>query len=408
MKMFSVIGAGYGDEGKGLAVDAKAHDLLSEGEVTVVRVNGGAQAGHTVHTPEGARHVFHQIGAGSFAGARTHWACGFAASPMFWAEEKAEVAALGGRVDAITADPRVLITTPWDIMINQFAEQARGEARHGSCGMGFGETVERSESGWGLTMADLADPKLWDRLDLIRSEWVPRRLVALGIDPDPHAALVLDEGILAAFLEDILRMRNDVAILPDTGLRDPAFGQILTEGAQGLGLDMDVGAFPHVTRSHTGLRNVMRLARDLGASMIETTYMTRAYGTRHGAGPFAGEGNISAWAEVVDPTNAPNGWQGRIRTGVLHLDEMRLRMDRDLAAADAMGISVLRKVGVSCLDQVVGEPQVFLNGRVITSLGPEFIANALGGPLGLCGSGPHREAVEIIGRKIRVPDLMAV
>ena len=67
MRIRSVIGAGYGDEGKGLAVDALAHEALSSGEATVVRVNGGAQAGHTVQTPDGRRHVFHQFGAGSLA-----------------------------------------------------------------------------------------------------------------------------------------------------------------------------------------------------------------------------------------------------------------------------------------------------------------------------------------------------
>lgn len=62
----AVIGANYGDEGKGLVTDALSHN-----DTTVVRFNGGGQAGHTVVTPDGRRHVFKHIGAGSFRGAHT-------------------------------------------------------------------------------------------------------------------------------------------------------------------------------------------------------------------------------------------------------------------------------------------------------------------------------------------------
>ena len=68
MKAFAIIGAAFGDEGKGLMTDylASNHD----GKALVVRFNGGAQAAHTVQTPSGQRHVFKHLGSGSFSGKR--------------------------------------------------------------------------------------------------------------------------------------------------------------------------------------------------------------------------------------------------------------------------------------------------------------------------------------------------
>jgi len=75
-----VIGANYGDEGKGAAVDRLATEAGAQ--CLVVRFNGGAQAGHTVETPDGRRHVFSHFGAGSFAGARTFLSRFFVSNPI--------------------------------------------------------------------------------------------------------------------------------------------------------------------------------------------------------------------------------------------------------------------------------------------------------------------------------------
>lgn len=115
----AVVGAGYGDEGKGLLVDALAHGR-GAGTV-VVRHNGGAQAGHTVTAPDGRRHVFHHVGSGSLAGAATHLSRHFVSNPAILAREIDALAALGV-APRITADEGGLVTTPWDMMVNQFVE----------------------------------------------------------------------------------------------------------------------------------------------------------------------------------------------------------------------------------------------------------------------------------------------
>ena len=109
----------------------------------VVRFNGGAQAGHTVVTPEGRRHVFSHIGSGTFAGAATFLSRFFVSHPLLFLKEWEVLAAQGVR-PVVYVDPDSPVTTPYDMMINQIIEQEQGAARHGSCGLGFGETLERN------------------------------------------------------------------------------------------------------------------------------------------------------------------------------------------------------------------------------------------------------------------------
>jgi adenylosuccinate synthase len=202
-KALAVIGAAYGDEGKGLMTDSL---VAATNAPVVVRTNGGAQAGHTVTTPDGRRHVFSHIGSGAFAGAATHFSRFFVTHPMFFLAERERVLLIGGNV-TVSADPRALVTTPFDILVNQIVEDSRGAARHGSCGMGFGETIERNLRGdVALSVADLAGSRLGmvSKLERIRRTWVPARLANLGIAevPDKFQDILKDDAILRRFLDD--------------------------------------------------------------------------------------------------------------------------------------------------------------------------------------------------------------
>src|SRR5262249_8795597 len=109
-----VIGAGYGDEGKGLMTDALAASFGPA--ATVVRFNGGAQAGHTVTLASGRRHVFHHIGSGTLAGVRTFLSRFFVANPILFGPEIAALKS-AGVTPRIMIDPDAPITTPYDMMI---------------------------------------------------------------------------------------------------------------------------------------------------------------------------------------------------------------------------------------------------------------------------------------------------
>jgi adenylosuccinate synthase len=352
---WSVIGAGYGDEGKGLMTDALAAALGSE--TVVVRTNGGAQAGHTVRTPDGRAHVFHHVGSGALAGAATHLSRFFVHHPMLLGEEVRRLQALGGNV-SISADPRGYVTTPWDMMVNQAVEQARGADRHGSCGHGFGETVGRcEETRFGLTLGDLAAADLSARLRAIRDEWAPARLAALGVGGDP--ALLASEAIFDRFMEDAAAILGLVDLRPDAALADaPA---VIFEGAQGLMLDQHYGAFPYVTRSNTGIANMAVVAAEAGIAHVDALYVTRCYRTRHGAGPLPDEADISAHFAAEDSTNMPNPWQGNLRFAELDLGILGAAILHDLLRAGP--VAVTPHLAVTCLDQARGVIPFRAGGR---------------------------------------------
>lgn len=388
----AVIGAGYGDEGKGLLVDALCARLGPD--TVVVRHNGGAQAGHTVQLPDGRRHVFHHVGAGSFAGARTHLSRFFVSNPILLGPELAELARLGV-VPRVTADERGALSTPYDMLLNRLAEEARGDGRHGSCGIGFGETIERNlHPSYALTLADLRGDldDLARRLDRIRREWVPRRLTRLGL-PDLYLRgrdAILSDDLLARFLGECAAFLASVDLVRDLDEAAGPDAPLVFEGAQGLGLDQDYGAFPHVTRSRTGLANAAALARELSRppDRLEAVYATRAYVTRHGAGPLAHALPGAPWAGVVDETNLPNAWQGGLRFGLLDLDVLAGAVRRDVADATA-ALKVAHRLAVTCLDQIGGHA-TWMEGREARKGGASDLAAAAGAAVG--GEAPPLES----------------
>jgi adenylosuccinate synthase len=145
MRATAVIGAAFGDEGKGLLTDHYVSELRAHGRRPIVcRFNGGANAGHTV--VRGAkRHVFSHFGAGSLLEAETYLSEFFVANPLLWQKEWRQLVELGVE-PVVYLDRQAPLTVPYDIMINQFAEEHRGNHRHGSCGIGIHETVVRNES----------------------------------------------------------------------------------------------------------------------------------------------------------------------------------------------------------------------------------------------------------------------
>ena len=375
----AIIGAGYGDEGKGLLTDLMA---AATADSVIVRSNGGAQAGHTVVTPDTKRHVFHHVGSGALAGAPTHLSAHFVAHPMMLLGEWQVLRGLGANV-IISSDPRAIVTTPFDVMINQALEMSRGGARHGSCGLGFGETIERNlRPGFAIRTVDLFRPDLTARLHRIWSEWLPERLGQLGIAALPGSiADGLDvDSVIARFRMDCEAYLDRVTLWPDSRIAEK--GQVIFEAAQGLMLDQTYGAFPHVTRSNTGLRNMLSIAAEAGIDGIDATYATRCYATRHGAGPFPHEVGSLDGIAVEDPTNAPNAWQGTLRLAPLDTAVLGEAIAHDLRLAMEAGPTVRASIAVTCLDQAKA-PLAVRDGDTIRRPDPEEAARSIAEDVGL-------------------------
>lgn len=393
-KAQAVIGAGYGDEGKGLMTDFHA----ARGASMVVRTNGGAQAGHTVTTDDGKRHVFHHFGSGALAGAPTHLSRFFIVNPIVFDKERQELESLSAEV-RVSLSPKALVTTPYDMMLNQAVEMKRGQARHGSCGLGIGETEERSgQSRFRLDVArliSLTRDDLRNEMLNIRENWVPWRFRALGIEnlPDGMSTVFSSGELIERFLDDCEQFLANVQLLDDENLPD----NVLFEGAQGLLLDQDYGAFPHVTRSNTGLKNMVSVAHSAGIGSIDVTYATRAYITRHGAGPLAHEGEDMSWLHMIDETNAPNEWQGNIRTAPLDVDVLREAISHDLTLCG--DVKITPDLSVSCLDQIETSGVFYKNGcakRISADDIPQFISAATGHHVAFGSFGPTRKSIQDI------------
>ena len=130
---------------------------------------------------------------------------------MLFHQERRALAALGLQPQVLV-DPSAPVTTPYDVMINQQLEAARGADRHGSCGIGFGETIERIEnSAFGLSVIDLLEPAvLIERLDQIRSRYLPARLDRLKLKPLNQQ--LLGDDIFERFIDDALCFTEHVTL----------------------------------------------------------------------------------------------------------------------------------------------------------------------------------------------------
>lgn len=379
----AVIGANYGDEGKGLMTDYHAAPAGRDG--IVVRFNGGAQAGHTVATSGGVRHVFSHVGSGTLAGAATFLSRHFVCHPALFFKEAGVLAAAGVAAPPVFVDDRAPVSTLYDILINQVAERRRGNGRHGSCGMGFGETIERNlDPEFTLTVADLRHGAgyLLHRLAAIRDDYVPRRLAALGIrDLDAQAAeWFASDAALQRYAHAAMQFRRATRTARPGILGE--WTRVVFEGSQGLLLDQDRGAFPYVTRSHTGIRNALDVAAEAALDALDVTYVTRAYVTRHGAGPLANELADKPYAGIEDHTNVPNEFQGTLRFAHLDLDLLERTIRTDFADALARpGVAARLNLAVTCLDQV-GPAVSFVENGTVKTTAPDTLAARLAARLG--------------------------
>lgn len=349
----AIIGGGYGDEGKGLMTDFMATRLYNP---IIILPNGGCQRGHGVTTPTGKHHVFSHFSSGTFWGAPTFLSRFFVVNPKLFRLEHEQFVKKFGITPEIYVDAECMTTTPIEMMINQILEMNRGAAKHGSCGVGFGETLERQKRmEFYLTISYLQGAffgQIEVDIDRIKEEYLPSRLNTLRI-PEEFMDALSSKQLVDDFLEDLEYFHDHTTIVDDQSIlydRDTIF-----EAGQGLEIDQDYGVFPYVTRSNCGMRNITKLIEELvlDIDILTVTYVTRAYKTRHGAGPLRHE--IYDQFPYADKTNKVNEWQGPLRWGHFRFDEYRSITDKDFALYANDGndcYDVRRADAMTCLDQV--------------------------------------------------------
>ncbi len=321
---------GFGDAGKGSIVDALTRQT---GAKTVVRYNGGAQAAHNVVTPDGRHHTFAQFGSGTFVpGTETFLSRFMMLHPLAMLAEERHLRTLG--VDDAFARMRVdvqaLVTTPFQQSANRIKEMLRGGERHGSCGMGVGETM----SDWlahGADMLfadDLPDPaRAAQKLRFIRdakwAELAPHLCNAPMTDELAAEIKIFHDPALIEATADVYAYFAGLVTLTDIDHLRRTAGTLIFEGAQGVLLDEWYGFFPYNSWSTLTFKNAETLLSEAGFNG-ETIKLglLRAYATRHGAGPFVTE-DATLTVALPDSHNGNNPWQRHFRVGWLDFVALR-------------------------------------------------------------------------------------
>lgn len=332
-----VIGANYGDEGKGLVTNYFSSKAKSDNKSCLnVLFNGSCQRGHTVELKDGTRHVFHHFGSGTFAGAATYFDVDFIVNPIFFVEEYIELRDKYGVEPVCHLNPRCRVGVPYDAFINQELESSRGDFRHGSCGLGVWETARRYDTIYSLTFEDmvrLSDELLDEYLNDIAAHYVECAMFEYGIYDRLHniAELCRSEKLRAEYIKAFRAMQHLVEPAEFEDLVKQ-YDVIVFEGGQGLALDQDnVEMWPHITASPTGSCIPVSACKDVGVEDIEVVYVTRTYFTRHGAGPFPTEcSREELGLQYEDETNIHNEHQGSIRYGRFDEEEFRRRISKDM------------------------------------------------------------------------------
>ncbi len=314
MKAIVTVGLGFGDEGKGATVDFLTRRYRAE---VVVRYCGGSQAGHNVELPDGSRHTFSQFGAGTLAGAKTYLGPRMIISPATLPPEAEHLKRLGveNPYALLTVHPDCLVSTFYHITMNRLRELSRGEDRHGSCGLGIGETRHYwLRYGQDAVFAnDLRDPRtLRAKLALLRD----RVLLEMQELPtlDEESSRAIHETRPAEEAGSLQSAFQGATLSP----RLPEAQTLVFEGAQGVLLDEWKGFPPYTTWSTVTTHHAWELIAEHQIEEVTVLGLTRAYATRHGSGPFP-TFDPELTARTLDPGNPENPWQGRLRCGALDL-----------------------------------------------------------------------------------------
>jgi adenylosuccinate synthase len=286
-----VIGAQWGDEGKG-----KITDLLSKSADVVVRYQGGVNAGHTVVVEE-QTFKLHLIPSGIlYPDTECIIGCGTVIDPQVLIEELDQLEALKISTRNLLISQNAHVTMPYHRLIDQASEERRGSYKIGTTGRGIGPTYADKSERTGIRVLDLMDT------DGLREQ------VRWTID---YKNVILEklynlppldaESVIEQYLGYAERLRPHIV---DSSLKIyDAIGRrrnVLFEGAQGTLLDLDHGTYPYVTSSNPVAGGAC-VGAGVGPTMIDRVIgVAKAYTTRVGEGPFPTEQNGSVGEMLCD------------------------------------------------------------------------------------------------------------
>jgi adenylosuccinate synthase len=331
MKNIVVVGAQWGDEGKGKVVD-----ILAPGFDIVARYQGGHNAGHTVRVGE-RKFVLHLIPSGIIQG---QCLCvignGVVVDPQAFNSEVQELESLGVECEGrLFISSRAHLILPYHGALDRAREQSLGAQSVGTTMRGIGPAYEDKAARSGVRAGDLLYPDLLREKVRVNLEEANRRLLAIGAEP------LAVEPVADQYLVEALRLKpyvRDTAAMINGAVREGK--SVLLEGAQGTMLDVDHGTYPFVTSSSAtagGAATGTGLPPRLITGVLG---IAKAYTTRVGGGPFPTELLDDAGAYLQKRGNEVGASTGRARrTG--WFDAMVVRYSTMINGLDAIALTKL-------------------------------------------------------------------
>jgi adenylosuccinate synthase len=280
MPALIIIGAQWGDEGKGKVVD-----LLGREADTVVRYAGGPNAGHTL-VVDGDRMVFRLVPSGVLhPDVRCVLGAGMVVNPDVLLEEIDTLAGKGVSIDGrLHLSDRAHLLLPHHVAVDGLRENAKSGTKIGTTKRGIGPCYEDKAGRRGLRVGDLRDlAAAGQRLRETLAFWQPVAAALEGSLPDYDECF----APLERAAERLLPLATDAAAVVERELKDGK--RLMLEGAQGTLLDLDHGTYPFVTSS-SSIAGGACTGAGIGPTRIDRVIgITKAYTTRVGAGPFPTE-----------------------------------------------------------------------------------------------------------------------
>jgi len=274
-----IVGAQWGDEGKGKIVD-----LLAQHSDAVCRYQGGPNAGHTI-VAEGETYKFHHVPSGILWGKICVLGAGCVIDPEVLVGELDGLESRGVSSEPVRISGNAHVVMPWHVALDRASERRLGELQIGTTRRGIGPAYADKAARLGIRVQDLLDPKiLRQKIEVALGErnlWLERVYGARPLELETVA------GRCEGFAARLRPYVADTSLLVHNALRE---GQtVLFEGAQGTLLDLDHGTYPFVTSSNP-IAGAAATGVGIGPNRIDAVLgVTKAYVTRVGAGPFPTE-----------------------------------------------------------------------------------------------------------------------
>jgi adenylosuccinate synthase len=274
-----VVGAQWGDEGKGKIVD-----LLAQRSDLVCRYQGGPNAGHTIVVGD-ETYKIRATPSGVISGKLSIIGAGCVVDPEVLIAELDDLEQRGIDTSVVVVSGNAHLIMPWHISIDQASERRLGKLQIGTTRRGIGPCYADKASRIGIRVQDILDPKiLRQKIEVALAEknvWLERVYEVDGFE--------LDE-VATRYEEYAKRLRpfvGDASLIVDQALRDGK--EVLFEGAQATLLDLDHGTYPFVTSSNP-IASGAATGMGIGPTRIDRVLgVTKAYVTRVGEGPFPSE-----------------------------------------------------------------------------------------------------------------------